>query len=433
MATMGPAAVSFLVASLLAVTTSAPADTGGAITAVDDFAAARARYDAGDAPGAVRLLEEILKARPGDAQATLFLGAALVSVAEDDARAGRPATVVEANARRGRALLEKAETLLAPTPTQAWVDHAIGYGYLLGGDSVTARDRFSRAIAKNPNAGRDYLLRARLDLQLGGEGSEDRAEKDLARAVRLLPTDLVARAEYADLVARRGRGLDAIATLREYLELIKDQPPDARRLSALHQISEHALRLFDLPTSRRALEQALPLAPENPDLRLRLAEVLYRLGDLDAASRELDWLMAHSASLAPKVVRETHYFLGLVAKHRGEFALARTHFEATVKAAPWHAAALQNLGAVLLRAGDKEGGRAMMTRFRDAAATATRVDQLRMRLRQGTGYDRDTYFALADELLKSGDRAEAGEIVALMRERLPHDPALAALEKRLTQ
>jgi len=132
--------------------------------------------------------------------------------------------------------------------------------------------------------------------------------------------------------------------------------------------------LGDRPGAVRAYEAALPLAPQNALLRVRLGELLRDAGDLARAAA----LMREAVALEGSVASYWNS-LGMVLGAAGELAEAERAFREAVARDGAEALYVYNLGLALQRRG--LGGEAAAS-FRRASELDPRFAPARDRLRE---------------------------------------------------
>ena len=147
---------------------------------------------------------------------------------------------------------------------------------------ASKRDQLERALelARKSAAGRpdDALARVWLGQMLLLAGQDDEAEAEFRRAVQMGPHDVqtwVALLAYYERTGRREAARDTLAQLEQNIEL-----PGVDRLYVLAQGYQ---LVGDVSTAERRFREAMHLAPERVDVKLRLADLLVRS---DAAQTE---------------------------------------------------------------------------------------------------------------------------------------------------
>ncbi len=166
---------------------------------------------------------------------------------------------------------------------------------------------------------RDILERSELLRILGGlrvlQGREEDGIEAFLKALELDPTRLDTRSKLANALARRG---DLAAAIGHYDRILADKP-DApqvliKRGTALINLGQREKGLADF-------RQAVVVAPEDPEPRLRLAEALEHIGDTAAAAAQRGDA-ARLAAVDPK--RQAELLADQAGKRlrRGELAAA---------------------------------------------------------------------------------------------------------------
>lgn len=258
---------------------------------------ARARAAQCDMAGARDILFDVCRLQPGDGAVHAELGAVL-------ARLG--------DTRGAAAALERAVTL-SPKLAGAWRE--LGDLRLLAGDTKGADGAYAqhilasahdpellaaaRALCDNKLAIaehvlRDFLKRHPTDIaairMLAETGSRlgryEDAEKLLARCLELAPNFRMARQNYATVLYRQNKAVEAIA---EADRLLADEPRNpgfrALKAAALGQIGEYALAIQNY-------EQLLGDYPEQPKAWMSYGHALKALG------RQKDCILAYRRSIA---------------------------------------------------------------------------------------------------------------------------------------
>lgn len=200
----------------------------------------------GDRPEAIRLLYDIVKTNPRDADARLLLGSVLQ---EDGDRAGSIAQLTEAVKLR---------------PRSAEAQNALGEACNAFGDSKAARPLFEKAVALDPRFATAHL---NLGLVLLQAGELDRAAMHLDRAIDLLghkpdaayPHYLRAKvwSEQNDVAKAAAHLQEAVALRPDFAEAWSDLG-DARKT------------MSDIAGALADFERAVTLAPDDPVAQTRL-------------------------------------------------------------------------------------------------------------------------------------------------------------------
>jgi Flp pilus assembly protein TadD len=206
------------------------------------------------------------------------------------------------------------EALLGPRPILA-SSAVLVLGFLAWRQSGFWKD--SRALAEHALAvnEEDYLAHDLLGIDLVAAGDLEGGAAHFRRALGLAPGDAEAASDLADVLLQQGRSGEAEAVLRRAvaiapgsgalrrrLAIVLEQggrfpealaeaeravAADASDAAALHVRAIALEALGRTEEARADLERSLDLAPEESMVRTRLARILLRKGDLDAAEREL--------------------------------------------------------------------------------------------------------------------------------------------------
>jgi Flp pilus assembly protein TadD len=181
------------------------------------------------------------------------------------------------------------------------------------------------------------------------------------------------------------------ALLRDY---VAKDPEDAQARAGLAAALDHA---GDLTAARRLYEEALALAPGDPELRERTLDVLLRAGDMEALTRVLAGRPPGSDDRA-----EMRKFLGIEAQSRGDSRGAAEHFARAAERRPDVPEYHHRLAQALIRLGRREEAA-------EATARRTRLNEAREELRKAwnafaTAFEVDPD-AVAPELLEAIARA----------------------------
>jgi tetratricopeptide (TPR) repeat protein len=226
---------------------------------------------------------------------------------------------------RGR-LAREPEAVVAPARaalllhTEAWIERTTGQPFRLAEDEdvylTSARSLAARLARHTPDFIRDwYLLVA---AYLHGRLDLARSRVHLAEARKRFPGDaqiLLATASDHEMLSHLATGS------LQYFEAAGNQ-------TSRERIDPDR----EMRTAIAFFRRALDAAPDLFEARLRLGRLLYRQGDLDGATRELDAAIA--ASPPPPVKYLAAVFRGLVAAARADFARARAHYDDAAKIHP---------------------------------------------------------------------------------------------------
>ena len=126
------------------------------------------------------------------------------------------------------------------------------------------------------------------------------ALKEMLRAVQEIPNDLDARSSLAVALYHNEKYPQAIQLLEELRKRRGDDPYTLAYLARAYEgnqdftqavgilthLGDQALEQRMIPDALEAFEEAIRLAPQDPDLRIRLAEVLVDAGDMRRAAEQ---------------------------------------------------------------------------------------------------------------------------------------------------
>jgi tetratricopeptide (TPR) repeat protein len=211
-----------------------------------------ARRMAGDATGAIAVLEPLSKARPEWAAPHYELGLALAAAGQGDAAVSALRCAVRLNPELG----------------EAW--RALGDHLAAIGDAPGADDAYAHHIkcsTKDPR-----LLEAAAALV---EGRIAPAEALLREHLRQFPTDVAAIRMLAEVAARLGRYGDAENLLARALELAPSFT------AARHNYAVVLHRQFKAEQALTEVDRLLASDPRNPSYRNLKAAILGRIGEYD--------------------------------------------------------------------------------------------------------------------------------------------------------
>jgi arylsulfatase A-like enzyme/tetratricopeptide (TPR) repeat protein len=208
-----------------------------------------------------------------------------------------------------------------------------------------------------------YLGKALLGLKRYGE-----AAPHFEGAIRFQPAYAMAHESLAECRAAQGDLKGAIAALRKGREAAPTDPSLPRTEGGYWE------RLGNRGEAIRAYEAALPLAPKNAWLRIRLGELLRDAGDLERAAA----LMREAVALDPSTASYWNA-LGMVLGARGQLEEAEKAFREATSRDGGDAKYAYNLGLALLRQGK---GADAAPHFRKALELDPRFAEARTRLRE---------------------------------------------------
>lgn len=269
---------------------------------------AYARYVAGDAGGALALLEHLLADRPDDLDAAEFAGALALQAGD----AGRAALLL------GRV------TALRPNP-QCMNNLALALKALGRRDEYLATLRQAAALAPDQAA-----IQTNLGHALAAAGMAGEAVEAYGRAVALDPAAPGPRLDLAEALGASGRWADAEAAWRQAIAMA---PGDADAHFGL------GVTLRELGASHAALgelETALALAPGKPGLARALGDTCNLMGLHGAARR---WYLKALAESGPGAALSSN--LATVSLEQADFGEALPRLREVTASYPdylpgWH-------------------------------------------------------------------------------------------------
>ena len=259
------------------------------------------------------------------------------------------------------------ESLVARYPTDPGAQILHGRLYALGGAYREALVVLQSAILLDPSesAEAQYLL-GTLYAELG---RVDLARQHLETALQLLPENGPSILQLGLLAADEELAEEALTYFERAVELM---PEDAR---AHFRLGEARQYLREMNAAEEAFRTAITLNPELPEARLQLGMLYLETSRNDAALTEL----TTAAALVPDDATIRHQ-LGRAAMAVGDESTAHREFEAALQLDSFLSEAYLALGNLMVRQGQSERGRGLLTRFRDLqrdeAAIATMVARL---------------------------------------------------------
>ncbi len=324
----------------------------------------------GDRPQAIRLLYEIVKANPANADARLLLGSILQ---EEGDSAGSIAQLTEAVKLR---------------PGSAEAQNALGEAFNASGDGKTARGPFERAVALDPNlapaqqnlglvlldaeefeeAGRHldraldllgrtpdaaypHYLRAKV---YSGENEVHQAVTHLEAAVALRPDFAEAWSDLGDARKTLLDNTGALAAFEHAVKLAQDDPVAQTRLG---------LQYFDDGKAHLAVEhlrEAARLDPKNQSTLYALQRALREDGQTAAADlvkQKLTQLLRDKDTDDQNLLAGIHLNnQGADLQKTGDLRGAMQKYKAALELLPDHVGIRVNFAVALLRLGDWKQG-----------------------------------------------------------------------------
>lgn len=238
-----------------------------------------------------------------------------------------------------------------------------------GGDFEAAETAAAEAVARDPEAGRGHRLLGALHyrrFRSGGSRSDlGQAIAAYEEAVRIDPDDLETRSRLARLLQPAGRVEEASDHLRELVRRAPDAFTELQELAGLRLAAGDREQAFDY------LLQALRVEPRNPDARKMLDDLLRE--DIPGRSREEaleDAVELYQAAVS------THpddpalrLSLADVLARLGRLERAAEAFEALIEVEPESEIALMGLAMV----------RREQNRLEDAEAALTKIVEVNPR------------------------------------------------------
>jgi Flp pilus assembly protein TadD len=222
-------------------------------------------HRAGRLREAAAIYQDLLRARPHDADLMQRLGVVLAQLGSHADGAHLLSASLELNPDRPTVLLNLARALLALGRAQ---------------DALRCCDR---ALALADSSADGHRLRA---AALAALDRSDEALAHLGQAVRLAPADAGVLVDLGVLLASGDRVPDALACFERAVEL------DARQAPAHHNLAVLAARMGDHERALRSFDLAVALEPHNAALHNNRGSSLKELGRLSEA------LQSYSTALA---------------------------------------------------------------------------------------------------------------------------------------
>ncbi len=382
-------------------------------------------------------------------------------------------TVLVAEAAAGAGDLVGAAKLLADAigrrGERAEWSHALGLIHLRRGDTTNGLASLRKTIQLDPQRSAAYRD---LGQMLASQGDQNGAAAALTRAIQLNPDMPAWRGDLAKIQMARGWYAEALAELDQAIALI---PHDVRllRLRASTRLqlgqADHAqadliaaLRRSpdDLPTlvlfaklmadhgqisaAIGAARRATTLSPDDAAIRHLFADVLRRAGKPAEAAEQIELVAKRTKQATDWAMLADDWHTA------GQPERARLAWERAMQAAPDDGLLLVRYGTFLLRSGNLGAAQAIFTKatelYPDLAlaqvglaelltlnavvGSATDLDLATLSARRATALDPEsaaTWMALGAALWRSGQAAEALEILQQARRIASADPEAAAL------
>jgi tetratricopeptide (TPR) repeat protein len=209
-----------------------------------------------------------------------------------------------------------------------------------------AQASLAKALQLDPKSRDALLIAARL---AGAKGDWKSAISYLQRAQKTGPPtpDLLQNLVFACM-----RGNDLVAAHNAALDLLDIQPdsPDA----ALTMCAV-LIRASHWGEADPLLDKILSVRPADKRALVGKGVVDYNMGRIDDAQKHLTASMVDGATDP-----EANYYLGLVAKQKGDFPAAANYMELALKGGPENVEAMTTLGQLYLAVGDAEKARPLL-------------------------------------------------------------------------
>ncbi|HZN54739.1 MAG TPA: sulfatase-like hydrolase/transferase [Candidatus Polarisedimenticolaceae bacterium] len=303
-----------------AVSRAGTIDPKDGIREVRALDAARDKLAAGDAAGALAGVRELLASNPRNHQARITEILALIELpdlprAEDAALAALAAVAPEEDARG--VLADKARGLLASV-------------FRLEGKNAEAEALYRKLLAHDPM---DDGVAVDLVRLLTDTGRLDEADRILGTVLARSPQNGMALAARFWLETRRGDATARAATAAALADARAGDPPTlVEAAKVLAHAGDHA-------REAACYELVLAQTPRpDPEIVGALGLARMRGGELDAAERAFTTL----AEMRPTDPRPV-FFLGTIARKRGDAASARARFARSLSLDPTFAKAAEAL------------------------------------------------------------------------------------------
>ncbi|WP_182915687.1 XrtA/PEP-CTERM system TPR-repeat protein PrsT [Massilia cavernae] len=304
--------------------------------------------------------------------------------------------------------LTLARKLAASNPTHTDVLDLLGAAQMANGDFAGAVDTYSKLASAAPKSAVPRMRLANAEMARNNPAA---AAAELKRAMTIDPGFIDAQVALAELAMKAGKHDEGIAIARQ----VQKQRPKAAVGFLLEGSLLEAQRKPALAV--RPFEQALALGP-NSSTMILLHGAMTRAGKAgDADARLAKWRTERPADAALMI------YVSELAINKKDFPGAIRHLETVVKAAPKHAAALNNLAWAYQRVGDPRALATAEQALALSGGSPAVLDTIGFILveqgntARGVGYlqqavklapkDPGIRFHLAQGLAKSGDKANA--------------------------
>lgn len=287
------------------------------------FLLGRINMRQGNVAGAVKELQRALElGHPRDVVA-VELAPALVAAGELD-----------------KLFAEFGDPRVSEPKARAAVLAALGDAHLLRRDIDKARASYLESIAAAPDEARSRIGLARTSALKGDLAA---AEAEAREAARRSPEAAEAHALLADLLIGQGRAPEGVEALREVVRL---QP---KSVNGHYALVGQLLRGGDMAAADAALESMRSVAGNHPFTRYLVALRHFRENRLTEARDDVMQVLKDAPQFLP-----ADLLAGTVLVRVNEHALARTHLERVLQAAPGHLAARQAMIVSHLATGESK-------------------------------------------------------------------------------
>ncbi len=174
----------------------------------------------------------------------------------------------------------RAERAVKDPRSRAKVHTELGALYFQDGNIPVAMEELTVAIHIDPSYAPAYSMRALVHHFLK---EPNHAEDNFREALRYAPDDPEIANNYGWFLCQNGRGKEAMPHFERALRNRLYQTPDRAYMNA----GQCAMSMGQLDAARNYLDQAFRLTGGSPTATLRLAELNYRAGLLDAAREQI--------------------------------------------------------------------------------------------------------------------------------------------------
>lgn len=365
----------------------------------------RAEYALGDNPRAIELLEKALAKQPSAGTVHYALGQAYRRKGDVEKARRHLNQQNKQDVKFADELTFQLSMIKMSSAFEVTLDLArqksgfseedfLGFVLAQFGDVPGMSDQFMQVIEQIEKEGQaGGVERGRLHYAVGGllvgDHQDEAAIEQFQRAIGLAPNLLDARLKLGNALARQGRYEEAAAQYSQVLRRRSDHR------GALAQRAAARGNLGDLDAARADLERLVELDPSAREPRLRLASVLERQGDVDAALRRLGETLSLGAT--PQEKADGLVAIGDLYQRYGDSRSAVDVYQKAIAIDPEHRSALFQLAGLLGQLGHYPEAARVYTRLveLDASSAGARVGEA-------------TSLILAGEHQKARERLEEG-------------------------